>query len=309
MRKAAAITIVATIICTAAMSQERVDTLGNREKSSSGPKGIIYYSSSEEGKKIVAGGIDLLEILETGSCRALQPARNVQKSITIGGSSLSGSTTMRVRPRTRFSGNWSGLELGYNGYLMPDGSLDITGEAEFMRLNEGKSVNFNLNFCQIDIGITRHLGFVTGMGLHFSNYRFAGNNNITVSDEGNIVPSYPSDDINYEKTKLVTKYLTAPLFLELQIPTSSRRRVNVAAGVVGGLKVGDHTKVVYRQNGRQKLKDRGDFNLNRFRYGYTIRAGYGSLQLYGTRYETPLFRENRGPELYPYEAGISWTIF
>lgn len=52
----------------------------------------------------------------------------------------------------------------------------------------------------------------------------------------------------------------------------------------------------------------GSKSLNMLRYGTTVRAGYSTLQLYGTYYFTPLFKTGKGPELYPFEVGVSFSF-
>jgi hypothetical protein len=74
------------------------------------------------------------------------------------------------------------------------------------------------------------------------------------------------------------------------------------------VKLGSHTKVVYHDDGKQKDKNRDDFNLNVLKYGVTARAGYEMIQVYGTCWLSPMFEQGRGPELYPFEVGLALTI-
>ena len=57
-------------------------------------------------------------------------------------------------------------------------------DIDYMTLHSSKSTNFNMNFTQLSLGLTRHIGFVTGLGLNWNNYRFDGNNNIIKGDNG-----------------------------------------------------------------------------------------------------------------------------
>lgn len=75
----------------------------------------------------------------------------------------------------------------------------------------------------------------------------------------------------------------------------------ISAGAIGALKLGSHTK--YKTDSK-KEKDRGDFYLNPFRYGFTARIGYKSLSLYGTYYVSDMFQENKGPVATPFSIGI-----
>lgn len=213
----------------------------------------------------------------------------------------------RRRRSNRFRGHWSGVELGFNNYLTSDNSLVLPNEIDYMTLHSGKSMNFNINFTQLSLGLTRHIGFVTGLGLNWNNYKFDGNNNIMKGNNGIIEKLEPVTFL--EKSKLATIYLTLPFMLELQLPVHSSQ-LNIAAGPIGAVKLSSHTKMVYEDSG-QKVKSNGDFSLNLLRYGATARVGYQNFQLYGTYYMTPLFQTGKGPadiDLYPFEIGIAFTF-
>lgn len=214
----------------------------------------------------------------------------------------------RRRNRRRFTPHWSGFEIGLNNYLTADYTMSLPSDLSYMDLNTGKSFNININFAQLGIGLSRHFGIVTGLGFEFNDYKFEGNNNITKDEDGVIVPYYPEDDIELEKSKLSTIYLTMPLMLEAQIPVKARRTVNIAAGAIGGVKLGSHSKIVYYDGGKEKIKDHDDFSLSVLRYGPTVRLGYESFQIYATYYMNGLFIEDKGPELYPVQMGIAFTF-
>lgn len=208
--------------------------------------------------------------------------------------------------RQHFRGHWSGIEFGFNNYLTSDNSMVMPGNIDYMTLQSSKSNNFNINFSQLSIGITRHIGIVTGLGINWNNYRFDGNNNIAKDANGMIDILNPAGVL--EKSKLATIYLTLPAMLEVQVP-ANYHRINIAGGFIGALKLGSHTKMVFKDGG--DVKSYEDFNLNLLRYGLTARIGYQNFQIYGTYYKTPLFRTGKGPggyDLYPFEIGFAFTF-
>jgi Outer membrane protein beta-barrel domain len=205
--------------------------------------------------------------------------------------------------RSGFRGHWTGIELGYNNYLSSAKSFSLPSDIDYMTLQSGKSSNFNINFAQLSLGITRHFGFVTGLGLNWNNYRFDGNNSIQKGPDGVIEELDPG--LKLEKSKLATLFLTLPVMLEIQIPVENNR-LHIAAGPIGALKLGSHTKMVFEDG--HTIKSWGDFSLNMLRYGATARVGYGNFQLFGTYYCTPLFQSGKGPDgddLYPFEIGVA----
>jgi hypothetical protein len=212
----------------------------------------------------------------------------------------------RADRRKRFKGHWSGVEFGYNNFTTSDYSLNMPENIDYMSLHSGKSHNFNINFCQLSLGLGRRIGFVTGLGFNWNNYRFDGNNNIQKGANGIIEKLDPG--VPLKKSKLSTLYLDLPLMLEIQIP-ADQSHINIAAGPVGAVKLSSGSKMVYED--RDKVKSDDDFSLNMLRYGATARVGFENIHISGTYYFTPLFKTGKGPggiDLYPFEIGLAFTI-
>lgn len=215
----------------------------------------------------------------------------------------------RRRSRRRFTPHWSGFEIGINNFMTADYSMSLPAADHYMDLNTGKSYNVNINFAQLGIGLTRRIGFVTGVGFEFNSYFFDGNNNIR-KDEFGVVGIYDAtaDGIVLDKSKFSTIYFTVPLLLEIQIPVTRYRTINIAGGVIGGAKMSSQTKMKYYDNGKKKIKEKDDYSLNVLRYGPTVRIGYESFQIYATYYMNGLFKDGKGPELYPFQVGVAFTF-
>lgn len=221
-----------------------------------------------------------------------------------------------TRRKNKFKGHWSGIDLGLNNFMDRNGSMTRSGQTEYMDLNTGRSWDINLNIMQYGFGFgTNSLGLVTGLGFEFNNYFFDGNNNIHKDSLGNIASfkgstpgNYAPQGVNLDVSKFATVFLTVPLLLELQLPHSApaSKRFHVSAGVIGGLKLGSHSKsIFYLDNKKQKIKVRDDFNINALRYGFTARIGYHGLNLFANYYPTPFFETGKGPELYPVAVGLT----
>lgn len=207
-----------------------------------------------------------------------------------------------------FRGHWSGFEFGINNYFFLK-SLVIPDDISYMSLNTNWSNCFNFNISQLSIGITRHAGIVTGVGLNWNNYRFEGQNSITIGSNGNIEELVPDSPVALKKSKFSTLYLNVPALLEIQIPAGYSHHLNLSAGVIGGIKLNAWTKMVFEDD--EKSRTNGDYNLNLLRGGVTARIGYGNFMLFGTYYLTPWFMELKGPQghnLEPFEIGIAFTF-
>jgi hypothetical protein len=177
-----------------------------------------------------------------------------------------------------------------------------------MSLNQSKSWAFNLNFAEVNIGLVKkYVGITTGLGWQVNNYRF-NNNNRLVGDSASL--TYFTDTINLKKNKLVASYLTLPLILEFQLPVNHKEDwIHLSFGVVGGLRLGSHTKQVFELNGSEyKEKNRDDFHLSNFQYGLTGRLGYNDMSVFVNYSLSSLLKSGEGPELYPWSAGISFSF-
>ena len=211
-----------------------------------------------------------------------------------------------TRTNNRFRGHWAGIEFGFNNYVTEEMNTVMPSDIYYMTLHSSKSSSFNLNFAQQSFGFTHYIGMVTGLGINWNNYRFDNNNNIRKGDNGVIEELNPLAAL--EKSKLTTIYLTVPLMLEFHVPANNHH-LNIGAGVIGAIKLGSHSKMVFEDG--NKIKSFGDFSLSLLRYGPTARIGYQNFQIYGTYYATPLFKPGKSPggyELHPFEIGFALTF-
>ncbi len=214
------------------------------------------------------------------------------------------------KKKKSFRDNWSGFELGINGYLNPDNTLTMEGDAEYIDLRYEKSVAVNLNLFQQSFPIiSNRLGLVTGLGLGWNNYRFDNQTIIVYDKEG--LDFYEDTINNIRKNKLTLTYLNIPLMLEFQTGGSRDiEKFHIAGGMIMGTRLRTHAKYVYDDDGeKRKEKDFKDFNVQPFRFDATARIGWGKINLFATYALNTLFKEDKGPELYPFTVGIRLVDF
>lgn len=208
------------------------------------------------------------------------------------------------KTKRKFDGHWGGVELGINGYLAPEYKLELGSDADYLDLRYNKSFAVNINIYEQNINLIRnHLGLITGLGIGYNNYRFL--RDVTLNpDEDVLEYSYSTTD--FTKNKLTASYLHIPVILEFQTHGKYYQRFHIGGGAIFGARLGTHTKQVYEQDGR-KMKDKvyDDFHLSPFKADLTARIGWGNINLFANYSLIPLFRENKGPELYPFTVGIS----
>ena len=213
----------------------------------------------------------------------------------------------------KFSGHWTGIHLGINGFLREDYSLYPEQEHGFMENHLRKSNVLNINFFQHSFGLQHSrntIGLVTGLGLGIQAFRLDNNTTIRSASDGLIHPEILYFESN-QKSKLSSVYLNIPLLLEFQVPVNHyANRFYLAAGVVGSKRLSTHTKIKYRvDRQKQKLKTPDDYYMPDYKYAVLVKTGYRWLHVFATYDLVPLFKEGRGPELYPFSAGVTLLSF
>lgn len=207
-----------------------------------------------------------------------------------------------------FNAHWAGLEVGMN--IFEDVNYSMYGEnsVEFLDLNPGKSLSWNLNFAEWAFKNKRKtFAVVTGLGISFNDYAF--DLPITIEKEdgyGMIVPrTILNENGSLQKSKLHVNYLTAPLLLEIKTPLRmGNSRLYIAGGVVGGIYLGSHTKYKFDKGDNEKSDS--NYHINQWKYDITGRIGFGDFCVFANYSMTSLFKNGKGPEVYPLMIGISF---
>ena len=209
------------------------------------------------------------------------------------------------RKRKIYVGHWAGLELGLNNYMDDKYSVILDGDDVSFELNQDISWMVALNFIEYNIAFTNGMGLTTGMGTTWNSYSFRNNVNVYENNDGIITAE---EDVinNYSKNSLNTWYLTVPLIFEFQIPIRRNRPgIHVGGGVVGSIKMHSERKTEYSDNVTEHaIKEKTDFQIPALKYGLTFRIGYKFISLFANYDIVPLFKKNRGPELFPFSVGI-----
>lgn len=222
---------------------------------------------------------------------------------------------------SRFSTEYAILDFGITNFIdrtnyaaagtyivNRPGSPQIS-EADF-RLRGGKSININIwFFIQNFELVKRFVNLRYGLGIELNNYHFRSpvsfRENGIVPYTGGVQTNSPfvfRDSIAFSKNKLAADYFTIPLMLEFK--TAPRRQttpvVSAAFGVSGGYLYSQRNKQISPQRGKQKNK--GDYNMERFKFSYIGELGVGRLHLYGSYTPKSIFE--KGLNLRSYAIGI-----
>lgn len=140
--------------------------------------------------------------------------------------------------------------------------------------------------------------------IDWSNYYFESN--LTPIDGENGL-EFADNGINYEKSKLTTRYAQIPLLLNFNTTPRRDDGVSISVGGYAGILWSAHTKQVSETNGTQKV--RGDFGLNTFRYGLMGRIDFKWFDFYAMYNLTPMFDDDNPVGTQTFTAGVNIINF
>jgi hypothetical protein len=183
-----------------------------------------------------------------------------------------------------------------DGYL----ASDLT--ANDFKLKTVKSVNVNIWFFMQRMNLIKHyVNLKYGLGLELNNYRFKSNISF---NEGNANIPHPfvfRDSINFSKDKLAADYVTIPLMLNFRTnPNYSDKGISISAGVSMGYLYSSRNK--QKSDARGKERNRGDYDLQQWKFSYVGELGLGPVHLYGSYAPKSIFKNDLN--FTPYNIGI-----
>ena len=193
-------------------------------------------------------------------------------------------------------------------YLVNQPGSAALAESDF-RLRTIKSVNVTIWFFMQRLNLIKHyVNLKYGLGLELNNYRFtsdvslkeAGANPYNLTQDINH-PFIFRDSISFSKNKLAADYVTVPMMLNFRTnPNSSDKGLSFSAGVSVGYLYSSRNK--QKSGERGKERNRGDYNLETWKFSYIGEIGLGPVHLYGSYSPNSIFE--KGLSFMPYTVGI-----
>ena len=233
-------------------------------------------------------------------------------------------TVIRQRKNaSRVSTNWVIVDLGFanyndktnyinataDGYLVNRPGAPLLGKDDF-KLRTGKSINVNIWFFiqQLNI-IKQNVSLKYGLGLELNNYRYKSA--VSYKEDGaipytNTVTNKPfifRDSLSFSKNKLAADYLTVPVMLNFSTYHPGKKGFNLAFGVSGGYLYGQRNK--QRSDALGKQKNKGDYDLEKFKFSYIGELGVGPVKFYASY--TPKSIYEHSLDMRPYNFGIRFS--
>lgn len=202
------------------------------------------------------------------------------------------------------------IDIGLNSWSSSPENIALNGF-------QSKTVNITYYY-DLPIGDTKFT-FTPGIGMGMEKYSFK-NNYTLVSDINNGEVGVTAEQLSasnvfqYGKSKFGANYLDLPLeFRFYSRKNQYSRGFRAAIGGKVGILYSSFTKYKYEDTlgDNNMVKTRGNYGLNRFRYGVQARVGFGGFSLFGyyelsDKFETP---PTGGENTNTMTLGISLTGF
>ncbi len=185
--------------------------------------------------------------------------------------------------------------------------------ASDLKPRSGKSINLNIwIFMQKYSLVKNNVNIKYGLGLELNNYHFRSPVSFKEGGPqpysvGGIIANAPfvyRDTISFSKNKLAADYLTVPLMLNFATNrTPGKPTLSASFGVSAGYLYSQRNK--QRSTERGKQKNKGDYDMERFKLSYIGEIGLGSIRLYGSYSPKSIFE--RDLDIRPFNIGFRFS--
>jgi hypothetical protein len=230
----------------------------------------------------------------------------------------------------RISTNWWIVDLGFSNYDDQSNYVNVTNDGYLInrpgfpdisksdfKLRTNKSVNVNIwLFMQRINLIKKNVNLKYGLGLELNNYRYKSTSPISYK-QGGVIPYsggaltnepfvFRDSVYTFSKNKLAADYITVPVMLNFSTtPKYNRQTISFSAGVSIGYLYSQRNKQISAERG--KLKNKGDYDLEKFKFSYVAEIGVGPVKFYGSYSPKSMYEHSL--DIRPYNFGIrlsSW---
>ena len=231
--------------------------------------------------------------------------------------------TVTPKKHPRVSTNYGVFDFGFSNfidrtnyaaagsYIVNKPGAPAFDEAD-MKLRGGKSININIWFFMQKLQLVKnHVNLKYGLGVELNNYQFRSpisfKENGTIPYSGGLQTNAPfvfRDSVKFSKNKLAADYFTIPLMLNFTTAKQTGKPgFSASFGVSGGYLYSQRNKQESTERGKQKNK--GDYDMQRFKFSYIGELGVSPVRLYGSYTPNSIFE--KGLNIRPYTVGVRFS--
>jgi hypothetical protein len=176
------------------------------------------------------------------------------------------------------------IDLGFSR-LIDNGSFTLTPANNFLSYKPGKTSTFSFDVLQFGYRVSPNFKVYLAGGFDWTMIRLK--QNITMQPNTPEL-SYVTETINFSKNRFSSSYVHFPLNFELRTKENDKgNRFYFIFGPEVGFLLNGKVKQISDEQGKEKIKD--DYHFQPFRYGGSVRIGYGCLGIFTKYYASDMF--------------------
>ena len=211
--------------------------------------------------------------------------------------------------RKSFDPHWAGFGFGFADFT-EDIYFDNYSFSNSELFDNRKSFEFSFNFFEKAIPLSKRYrwGIVTGLGIRWTSYFVKGNFHFEEIDDYTDLVKAP-EGVRYKSSRLGITTLNLPLLVEWQ---DNRGNAFVSAGIVGSVKTWSYSRIEFYDDNesdrrlRKRHKEKVDqgMTLRAINMDLFMQGGFRCIGVYAKYSPLSIFKDNKGPELYPFAFGL-----
>ncbi len=251
-----------------------------------------------------------LTFLATGSLKAQQDSVKRKKfdidygvGITIG--AKKDSTGKVNESKGRFVGGltFTRLDIGFSK-LIDNGSFSLSPTNDFLDYKPWKTSTVSFDVFQFGYRFNNVFKAYLAAGFDWTHIRL--DRDITIQKNAPTL-DYTPETIQFSKNRFSNSYLHIPLNFEFRSKENADgKRFRVVVGPEIAFLLGGKVKQISDEHGKVKVKD--DYHFTPFRYGATLRAGYGGIGVFAKYTASDMFDTDAQKGLKNMAFGITFGL-
>jgi hypothetical protein len=259
----------------------------------------LKIGSLEMSKTVNAGSKSWKEIINSGDLKNVK--FEIHKEIK--------------KPTSQLETNWFAFDLGFANYLdetkyaenktLTNPAIGYPLTKFKMALKNSKSTNVNIWVLQQKYNFKYPGVYLKySLGLEMFNFRYENAINYRKNEPMFIFLT----DSTYEKNKLLTTYISAPIQIGYDYKLNNSKILGVSGGLILGYLYSATNKQISRSLGKEKYS--GDFSLRDMRMAGIFEIRIDKLKFFGTASLTNMLdKMPTNQSLYPYSFGLRFSKF
>ncbi|RZL44075.1 MAG: PorT family protein [Pedobacter sp.] len=178
------------------------------------------------------------------------------------------------------------LDIGFSK-LIDNGSFSLSPTNDFLDYKAGKTSHVSFDVVQFGYRVNSNFKVYVAGGFDWTLIRLK--DNITMTKNSPVLAfTKETPEILYSKNRFSSSYVHVPLNFEFRTKEDKKgRRFYAVAGPEIAFLINGKVKQISDEYGKVKIKD--DYNFAPFRYGGSLRIGYGSAAIFAKYYASDMF--------------------